>query len=195
MFLWDSFSQLECWQFVWWQFQHPSAFPLGSAQGTGEDRFSFSVCNRGPTAAQYHPSKFVADGLYGTFDEFFFFVWVEWSGFHQCWISSKSFKTSLFKPKNQSAWWFARWLFFEKSSSTTFSCLPCWVFPGQKLKLLATLTLTEVPLVRLCDPGFWALAFGQWVPNATEYHRAEAACGLRFWRSGGWWVGGLVGCG
>jgi len=75
---------------------------------TGEDHFSFSVCNRGPTAAQYHPSKFVADGLY-----------------------------------------------------------------GQKLKLLATLTLTEVPLVRLCDPGFWALAFGQWVPNATEYHRAE----------------------
>eukprot|EP00435_Cladocopium_sp_Y103_P051693 s1247_g16.t1 len=75
---------------------------------TSEDFYSFSVCNRGPTAAQYHPSKFLEDGAY-----------------------------------------------------------------GQKLKILATLTLTDVPKTRLCDPGFWALAFGQWVPNATEYHRAE----------------------
>lgn len=119
----------------------------------------------------------------------FFFGWVEWSGFHQGWISSKSFKTSLSSNKNTRApGGLPGGLFFEKSSSNKNSCLPCWVFPGQKLKLLATLTLTEVPLVRLCDPGFWALAFGQWVPNATEYHRAEAACGLRFWRSGGWWV-------
>ena len=59
----------------------PSAFPLGSAQGTGEDRFSFSVCNRGPTAAQYHPSKFVADGLYGSFDEFFFSFGLNGVGF------------------------------------------------------------------------------------------------------------------
>ena len=49
-----------------------AVFPSGSTKGTGEDHFSFSVCNRGPTAAQYHPSKFVADGLYGTFDEMFF---------------------------------------------------------------------------------------------------------------------------
>ena len=48
---------------------------------------------------------------------------------------------------------------------------------GQKLKILATLTLEDVPKTRLCDPGFWALAFGQWVPNATEYHRAEADLG------------------
>ena len=93
----------------------------------------------------------------------------------------KVFKTSLFKQIIRApSGGLPGGLFFEKSSSTKTAVLPCWVFPGQKLKLLATLTLTEVPLVRLCDPGFWALAFGQWVPNATEYHRAEAGCGFRF---------------
>ena len=79
----------------------------------------------------------------------------------------------------------------KNPSSLAFQNL-CWgkhgifhlVFPprgprGQKLKILAPLTLTDVPKTRLCDPGFWALAFGQWVPNATEYHRAEADLGDR----------------
>ena len=40
-------------------------WPHLSPRGTSEDFYSFSVCNRGPTAAQYHPSKFLADGAYG----------------------------------------------------------------------------------------------------------------------------------
>ncbi|CAK8987713.1 Uncharacterized protein SCF082_LOCUS1092, partial [Durusdinium trenchii] len=72
-----------------------------------QDMYSFTVCNRGPAAAQYHPTKFIPDGLY-----------------------------------------------------------------GQKMKIQATLTF-QVHRQHLCDPGFWAMAFGQWVPNATEYHRAE----------------------
>ena len=138
------------------------------------------MCNRGPTAAQYHPSKFVADGLYGTFDEFFFSFGLNGVGFINVEFHQSLLKTLSSNKKPWPTGGLPGGLFFEKSSSTKTAVLPCWVFPGQKLKLLATLTLTEVPLVRLCDPGFWALAFGQWVPNATEYHRAEAACGLRF---------------
>ncbi|CAK9024036.1 unnamed protein product [Durusdinium trenchii] len=43
---------------------------------------------------------------------------------------------------------------------------------SRKMKIQATLTF-QVHRQHLCDPGFWAMAFGQWVPNATEYHRAE----------------------
>ena len=77
-----------------------------ASRGVGED-FSLTVCNRGLTAATYHPSRFVADGIY-----------------------------------------------------------------GQKLKVQSGLRWAA-PRQKLLDPSFWALLFGQWVPNATEYHRAE----------------------
>ncbi|CAJ1420566.1 unnamed protein product, partial [Effrenium voratum] len=89
---------------------------------TGPESYSVAVCNRGPGALEFHPSRLV--------------------------------------PKDGPG--------------------------GPKLKLLATLRFEQVPRARACDPGFWALAFAQWVPGATEYHRAEVLYDVLLpWLAGG----------
>ncbi|CAJ1327073.1 unnamed protein product [Effrenium voratum] len=89
---------------------------------TGPESYSVAVCNRGPGALEFHPSRLV--------------------------------------PKEGPG--------------------------GPKLKILATLRFEQVPRARACDPGFWALAFAQWVPGATEYHRAEVLYDVLLpWLAGG----------
>ena len=141
LFLWDSLSQLECWQFVWWQSSIPWN-PLNFAQRSCGPEIRIHQLS--PLAARKALARIASPSLFVIVGQrqrntipaslwpmdsmvplmsLFFFVWVEWSGFHQCWISSKSLKISL-QTNNQSAGGLPGGLFFEKSSSTkTAVCL------------------------------------------------------------------------